>query len=680
MTATSRSSGHRAVWVRLSAILLGLLAALVLVVAFFPWDVLREPINRYVSERTGRKFEITRKLDVKPGLHLATVELDGVEFANPEWARDPYLLRAKHAEFEIAYWRLLVGKVVLPRLKLSSPAIGLQLAEDGRRTWALSKDSSDTSTVPTIGLVQVDGGSVDFLAQQQDLDLHAEFDYDNSRGDMPLQYAIKGLLHRQPLKAEGRTGDVLELNSGGSAPFPVEIDLRAGTAHLKAKGTVAQLASLDGLDAQVDMRGQNLGNLYPVLGIALPQTPPYAVKGNLRKNGDLWELRTLTGRLGLSDIAGDMQFDKSQKVPHLRGALRSRVLDMDDLGPLIGLAPTARSAHAVEGVAPPPTISQTKQGRPDPNRKVLPDAPLDFERLRAMNADVKYVADRIDNVRELPLDKGSVQITLKDGVLMLDPLDLGVASGKVAGKIRIDATQKPADIRAALEVRSMQIERLVPKVEKLKSSFGKLDGRINLSGRGNSVAGWLGGASGDVAAMTGRGQFSNLLLEVFGLDGGEIVKFLLEGDREVTLRCAAVAFDVGKGVMRSRNLLLDTSDTVFNGTGDISLADEKMNIVIRPQPKDRSILTVRTPLSIRGTFASPKVGVEAAPLAARGAAAVALGAINPLLALAATIETGPGQDADCTEVLAQARKPESGEAAAGATKAKKQPAPTGGRS
>ncbi|WP_231972916.1 AsmA family protein [Variovorax sp. HW608] len=662
--------------------MLGFLVALVLLIAWFPWDLLRGPVNRYVSERTGRRFEITRKLDVKPGLRLATVELDGVEFANPGWARDPYLLRAERAEFEISFWRLFAGKVVLARLKLSSPAIGLQIEEDGRRTWALGKDSADTGTVPAIGRVEVDGGSVDFLASHQALDLHAEFDYDNSRGEMPLQYTIKGLLHRQPLGADGRAGDVLELNSGrgGRSPFPIEIDLRAGTAHLKARGTVAELASLDGLDAQVDMRGQNLGNLYPVLGVALPQTPPYAIKGNLRKNGDLWELRALTGRLGLSDIAGDMQFDKAPKVPHLGGALRSRVLDMDDLGPLIGLAPTSRSAHAVEGVAPPPTISQTKQGRPDSNRKVLPDAPLDFERLRAMNADVKYVADRIDNVRELPLDKGSVQVTLNDGVLTLDPLDLGVARGKVAGRIRIDATQNPADIRAALDVRSMQLERLIPKVEKSRSSFGKLDGRINLSGRGNSVAGWLGGASGDVAAMTGHGQMSNLLIEIFGLDGGEIIKFLLEGDREVSLRCAALAFDVGKGVMHGRNLLLDTSDTLFDGSGDVSLADETMNIVVRPQPKDKSILAARTPLLLRGTFASPKVGVEKGPLAARGAAALALGAINPLLALAATIETGPGQDADCTEVLAQARKPASGEAAAGAAKARKQPAPTANRS
>ncbi|MBO9512944.1 MAG: AsmA family protein [Variovorax sp.] len=672
---TDSPPGRRPLLLKLGAVLLGLLVALVLVVAFFPWDLLREPVNRYVTERTGRKFEITRRLDVRPGLRIATVELDGVEFANPGWAREPYLLRAERAEFDISYWRLLAGQLVLPRLQLSSPAIGLQIEDDGRRTWALGKDTADKGSVPTIGRVQIDGGSLDFLAPHQQLDLRAEFTYDNGQGEMPLRYAIKGRLHGQPLAAEGRTGDVLQLTAKGASPFPIEIDLRAGTAHLRAHGTVAELAGFDGLDAEVDMRGQNLGNLYPVLGVALPQTPPYAIKGNLRKQGELWELRRLTGRLGLSDIAGDMQFDKGQKVPHLGGALRSRVLDMDDLGPLIGLAPTLRSAHAVEGVAAPPTLSQTRGARPDRARKVLPDAPLDFERLRAMNADVKYLAERIDNVRELPLDKGSVQVTLKDGVLTLDPLDLGVASGQVAGRIRIDATQNPADIRAALDVRRMQLDRLIPKVEKLKTSLGRLDGRIQLSGRGNSVAGWLGGASGDVAAMSGRGQFSNLLLEVFGLDGGEIIKFLLKGDRDVTLRCAAVAFDVDKGVMRGRQLMLDTSDTVFNGTGEISLANETMDIVIRARPKDKSILALRTPLLIRGSFASPKVGVEAAPLVARGAAALALGAINPLLALAATIETGPGEDADCQDVLAQAKRPASREAASGATKARKQPPP-----
>ena len=658
---------NRPLWLKLLAGFVLLFAALVMLFAFFPWDTLREPINRYVSEKTGRKFEITRRLDVGVGLRGATVKFDGIEFANPPWARDPYLVKAERAEFDIRLWPLLTRKIVIPRLALFTPTLGLQMEPDGRRTWALGKDTSDPGTVPVIGLMEVDSGTVDFLATHLGVDLHADVSYDTSRGDLPLSYRIKGRYKGQPLTAEGRTGNVLQLRAAGQQPFPMEIDAAAGQTRLKAQGAVTDFADLDGIDAKFELKGQTLGALFPLLGIALPETSPYALSGDLRKRAKLWEVAGLKGRLGLSDIAGDMRFDQAGQVPHLAGELRSRLMDMDDLGPLIGLPPTERSAKAVEGVAPPPTIKQVKRAAGD---KVLPTATLDFDRLRAMNADVKYTAERIRNVRDVPLDRGSVQIKLNNSVLALDPLDLGVGGGKLAGAIRIDATQNPADIRASLDLRNMQLNRLVPKIETMRSSFGKLDGRINLSGRGTSVASWLGGASGDVAALTGRGRFSNLLLEFMGLDGAEIIKFLLRGDQNVELRCAAMAFDVNKGVMTSRSMVLDTADTVFYATGQANLATEKLDFVVRPEPKDASILSLRTPLVIGGSFGSPSGGVQAVPLAERGLAALILGAINPLLALAATVETGPGEDADCKSVLSQANKPGTGPAAAGAAKAK----------
>lgn len=655
------------IWLKLLVSLVLLLAALLVALLFFPWDVLREPVNRYVSEKTGRKFEITRRLDVDLGWRTATVKLDGLAFANPGWARDPYLVKADRAEFDIRIWPLVARKIDIPRLALFSPTVGLQMEQDGRRTWALGKDTSDSGTVPSIGLIQVDTGAIDFLAKHLGVDLHADLSYDSSRGALPLSYRIKGRYKGQPLTANGRTGNVLQINAAGAPPFPVEINAAAGQTQLKASGTVAKLAGLDGIDAKFELKGQTLGALFPLLGIALPQTSPYALSGDLSKRGKLWSVAGLKGKLGLSDIAGDMRFDQAGSLPHLAGDLRSKVMDMDDLGPLIGLPPTARTANAVEGVAPPPTITQVK--RPA-GGKVLPTAPLDFERLRAMNADVKYTAERIRNVREMPLDSGSVQVKLNDGVLALDPLDLGVGGGKLVGAIRIDAAKNPADIRASLDLRGMQLARLFPKLETTGNSVGRLDGRLNLSGPGSSVANWLGGVSGDVAVLSGRGQFGNLLPVFATLVGGDIIKFLLRGDRNVELRCAAIAFDVNKGLMTGRTLVVDTTNAVFTASGQANLAKETLDFVVHPEPKSKSILSIRTPLVVSGTFGDPKGGLEIAPLAWRGLAALALGAINPLLALAATIETGPGEDSDCKGVLAGANRPTAGAAANGAARAK----------
>jgi len=120
------------------------------------------------------------------------------------------------------------------------------------------------------------------------------------------------------------------------------------------------------------------------------------------------------------------------------------------------------------------------------------------------------------------------------------------------------------------------------------------------------------------------------------------------------VRCAATAFDVKQGLMTSRALVLDTTDTVVYGDGTINLATEAIDLYFRPYPKDKSILALRSPLKLTGTLGAPNAGPDKGALAGRAAAAIALGAINPLLALAATVETGPGQDANCGAILRQA--------------------------
>ena len=641
-----------------------LLAVLVLVVYFFSWDTLRGPINRYVSEQLGRRFEITQHLSVNLG-RTTTVRADGIEIANPEWANDPYLLKATAAEFDISLLPLIFGKVVLPRITLTEPIVGLQIEPDGRRTWALSRDTSDKSAVPEIGAVVVDQGKVNYRARAQGANLDVQFSLAQESGNqLPLSYKATGKWKSEALTANGRTGGVLEFTKNIQAPFPLEVNAIAGRTSLKAKGSIANLADLAGIDATFDLQGQNLDDLYNLLGVVLPSTPPYKLRGKLDKQGKLWAVSQIQGMLGKSDLSGALSFDQSAAVPSLTGKVQSKVMDFADLGPVIGLVPSSGSTPKAKAVAassaskaaPAGSSKSASQIRTAPG-KVLPRTPLDVVKLKAMNADVTYSAADIRHVRELPLDKGSVHVKLNAGVLQLEPISLGVAGGSVAGNIRIDANVSPAAFSTKLDVRALQLNQLFPTVKTTKTGLGKISGQFDLKGRGNSVAQMLGAASGDMAVLMGKGEISNILLEFVGLDGGEIIKFLLRGDRTVLLRCAAAAFDVKQGLMSSRAIVLDTSDTVITGQGQISLANETLDILLKPQPKDMSILSLRSPLRIGGTFESPSAGPEKAALAGRAGIALALAAINPLLALAATIETGPGKDADCAGILAQAENP-----------------------
>ena len=648
--------------VRWLAGIAALLVASIICIAFFPWDVLRQPINRYVSSQLGRRFEITQHLDVRLG-RTTTVIVEGVEIANPEWADKSLLLKATAAEFDIHVWPLLFGKVQIPRILMKSPQLGLQVESNGRRTWALSRDTSDAGAVPDIGSLQVDQGTLSYIDSAQDADVDVQFSIaaESSR-ELPLDFKASGEWKGKKLTANGQAGGVLKLSKDVKGSFPLQVDALVGSTRLKASGTVTDLAELAGVDVSFDMQGRNLDELYKFTGVVLPSTPPYKVRGKLVRQGKAWVASQMQGTLGSSDVSGSLTFDQSAGVAMLTGKLQSKLLDFEDLGPVIGLAPSTRNSGAKKAPSSPPTAqaAQTsaaaKSSRANASIKVLPTAVLDLAKLKSMNADVTYSASDIRHVKELPLDKGSVHVVLKSGVLQLDPISLGVAGGSIAGAIKIDSNLAPAAFNARLDVRGARLNQLFPTIETTKSSLGKVSGKFDLSGRGNSAAQMLGGATGDVAMLMGRGEISNILLEFIGLDGGEVIKFLVRGDRNVQLRCAAAAFDVKQGIMTSRAIVLDTSDTVINGSGRVSFADETLDLVLNPAPKDFSILSFRSPLKIGGTFAAPTAFPDKTALAGRTAIALALAAINPLLALAATVETGPGEDADCAGVFANAQK------------------------
>ena len=658
------SPAPRRRWLRRVLIAIAVfVVALVLLAIFFPWDMLRGPINRYVSEKTGRHFAITRHLDVKLG-RTTTVIADGIEFANPEWAKDPYLVKAEKAEIGIRLMPLLSRKIVLPSIVLQQPEIGLQMEPDGRRTWAFGKDTSDTGTTPDIGHLLVDRGALHFLARDKGADIRVAFGIDQNldkdvAGALPFTFDAKGTWQSQPFAANGRTGSLLQLSPGAqTAPFPVEVRASAGQTRLNAKGSIGNLSTLEGIDADAQMQGQNLADLYRLIGVVLPDTPPYAVKGRVRKQGDAWDIAGLDGKLGSSDIGGHLRYEAGAKKGTLSGEVQSKLLDFNDLAPVIGMAPTPTkgSRETSAGTVPAVSAAAAKKGKRS-GGKVLPTTKLDLEKLNAMNADVRYSAVKIQNMLELPLDSGKVHVKLTDGLMVLDPLDLGVAGGHIVGNIRVDSSKNPPDVSTKLEAKALQLNRLVPAIERSKSNFGNVSLRVDLKARGDSVASLLAHANGETGLLIGSGQFSNILLEFVGLDGGEVIKFFLRGDREVRMRCGAAAFDVKDGLMTSKGIVFDTSDTSVLGDGRINLADESLYVTLRPKPKDKSILSLRSPLIIQGTLGDPSVFPDKGALAGRAAAAIALGLINPFLALAATIETGPGEDADCQRLLVQTDAP-----------------------
>lgn len=456
----------------------------------------------------------------------------------------------------------------------------------------------------------------------------------------------KGSYRATPVSGSGKIGSVLALRDE-SRPFPLQVDVRIGDTRLALVGTLTDPLHLAALDVRLWLQGASLSNLYPILGVTLPDTPPYATDGRLAgrigKNNAALTYSGFTGRVGGSDLGGTLTYERRQPRPLLKGQLVSKLLRFEDLAPIVGADTNASKARRGEPAKQPP-------GR------ALPVERFRTERWRAIDADVTFTGRRIIKRPDLPVTDLYTRVRLDDGVLALDPLRFGVAGGTLVSNARLDGGSVPLKARMSLSARHLKLKQLFPTDKPMQSALGEVNGDAALSATGNSPAELGATLDGEAKALVTQGTISRLLTEAAGLNVANIVYERLFGHRDVNIRCAAADFAAKDGVLESRTFALDTEDALIAMSGRIDLRNESLDLKIHPRTKGLRIISLRSPLYVKGTFKDPDVGVSKGALALRAGAAVGLGLINPFAALIPLIAPSYGKDAPCATLIARMRE------------------------
>ncbi len=617
-----------------------LAVAILVLILLWDWNWFKGPVERAVQARTGRVLQIGN-LDVDLG-RTTTIRGDHIRFANASWAKQPQMASADRVEIDVRLWPLLRGSVQLPEIRLSRPDVLLETApEKGQPgNWAFLNGGGGQRL--KLQRLRISDGRLQFIDTlgRSNIDLAVRSGQaKQADAAPPVQVQGKGRWRGAAFTLKGGTESPLEL-SKSDHPFRIHLDAHAGATHAIAHGSLTNPFQLQVFDLQFQLSGQDLDDLYPLIGIAIPSSPPYRLDGRLKRDHERWRYEKFSGRVGDSDLAGDVEIDVAGERPRLTANLLSRRLDFDDLAGFIGAPPRTGGSETANAEQK----AQAAQLAAKPT--VLPDTPYNLGKLRAMDADVRWKAERI-NAPRLPLDDMDAHLLLDNGLLRLEPLNFGVAGGDIRSTIRMDARRPQISTTLNASLRRVQLGQLFPDAKLAEQASGGIGGDIRLSGTGNSIAAMLGSSNGDVGLGMGRGHIGNLLMELAGLDVAESLKFLFTGDKQIPLRCAFGDFSVRNGLMQSRTLAFDTTDTLVIGEGTISLKQEQLDLLLRPRPKDRSILALRSPLHIGGSFKDPSFRPDFKALGIRGAIALTLASITPPAALLATIETGPGKDADC---------------------------------
>ncbi|MBV9812042.1 MAG: AsmA family protein, partial [Acetobacteraceae bacterium] len=620
------------------------------------WDWFIPIVDAQASSALGRKVIIQHlhvQLSTRP-----TITADGLAIANPDGFTPQDFATADKLTVQVdvpAYLRR--RQVVLPLIALDRPTVDVQQRPDGSTNYAFpaltggSNAGKTNAPPPQIGDLRITGGQVHAVLAKLRSDFAVSLDTREAQGDTPAQLLAKadGKYANQPITGSFVGGTLLSLRDA-QHPYPIDLQLANGPTKVSVVGTVQNPLSFAGADVTLKLTGPDMAQLYPLTGIPIPQTPNYSIAGKLDYSTKEITFRDFQGRVGNSDLGGNIAVDPTGQRPHVTADLRSRSVDLADLGGIVGSTPGRKSTPGQSAE------QKAELTRAEASPKLIPNVPLNLPKLQAADVDLKYNAASIKG-QSIPFDSLAMDVTIKDGNVSLHPVRFGIGRGDLGGRIDLANSGKDLHAKADIDFNRIELSRLMSSATaKTFGGSGIIGGHAAIEGTGNSLAALLGGGNGELRLiMTHGGNISALLVDLSGLQFGNALLSALGIPQRATIDCFVTDLAMERGVATIRTLLLDTSEDDVDGRGSINLAGESLDMHLRTHAKHFSIGSVPASIGITGPFKSPNIAPDVGELAARAGAAVALGIVaTPLAALLPTIQFGNDEGNKCLDLTRSA--------------------------
>ena len=639
--------------------IVALLLLVVLILSLLDWNGLRGPLSRMISRDLERPVSINGNLRVHLFSWTPSAEVEGLTIGNPDWAGKDNMIELPRLHVAVVLKDLFIGHLVLANLELDNPKIELIQDQRGRANWDFGtprpkgQRPEKPTKLPPLHHFALSGGSLDIDDAVRKLRFKGTVGaQENGAGHKAEPFSLKGegTLNKEPFKLVFTGGALLDIQLDHPYDFQTAVD--AGPSSVKVRGTIAKPFDLGGMDAAIELQGQNLANLYYLTNLALPLTPPYQLSVQVHRAGNHFALDNLVGKIGSSDVHGKGTVDLAEKDgrPRLTADITSHSLNLNDLGVAFGAG--VEQPGEQQGKAPP----QVQAPKTEPiSPLLLPTFEFQFDRLKAMDAAVDFRADSIQ-AQKLPIKNVAFKLKLEQGELTIDPIDFTLPEGRLAGTIELNTRNPSPQASMDIHLTDIRLDQFKSKNSTDAPLEGVMQGRIRIDGNGNSVHAIAADGNGTVSVVLPHGQMREAFAELAGIDVVRGLGLLLtKKEQTVPIRCGVIEFKLKNGDAQAEQFLFDTENVIVTGDGHITLGDEKLDLNIKGEPKKPRFDRLRAPVNIRGTLRHPAISLSTPALVKQGAAAAVLATVaTPFAAVLAFIDPGLAKNADCATLTNEA--------------------------
>jgi uncharacterized protein involved in outer membrane biogenesis len=644
-----------------------LILILVLLLAFMDWNWFKHPIERIASAKTGRTVTIAGDLNVHIWSWTPTVIVNGLTLGNPPWESNRPMAKIDRFEVHLKLLPLLKGDVILPRVALIRPDVYLHQDKQGRANWTFENQTptnapaSKPTKLPVIRDLLIEDGKLQVADEMRKLKVDGTIQAHDAKTETdptPFRIQAKGTINDQLFDMKVAGGPLVNLDP--DHPYPYDLNITAGDIKVVSRGRVLKPFDLGVVEADVALSGKDLAEGYYLTQLALPNTAPFDLRAHIARNGMRFAVTDIAGKVGESDLHGKLDVDASRKRPSMTGELVSDQLRMKDLAASLG-GKTAKGGNSLDAKTEKTSAKQAnskpeKEPPADPNARLFPDAHLQVDRVRAMDADVHFRAKSID-AGTIPFKQVAFRVKLDNGVLALDPFAFEMPQGHLSGDAKIDARQDVPKVHIDVRIKDIQLDQLKGKAPDAQAPLGGvMQARLVVNGTGDSVHKVMSDANGMFTLILPSGEVRSAFAELTGINVSKGLGLLLtKADDKAPIRCGVAQFAIKDGLMSAQNVTFDTENVLIKGKGDINLGPEELNLEIKGEPKKIRFTRLRSPIEVKGHLLKPSVGLDVASTVKQGAVAAALGTlVTPLAAVIAFVDPGLAKDQNCAQMIAEA--------------------------
>jgi len=615
-------------WKWIIGIVVGLVIAVVIalyvIISSYDFNSLKPQITRLAKEATGRELKLEGDIKMKISLRPALV-VEGVKFQNAPWGSRPDMAQIKRFEVQVALLPLLSKNIELSRLILMEPDILVETDRAGKSNLEFDKKpvaEKPKEAPPPKGEMKLPALAIKELRIVKGLMTYKDGKTGKTYAvgleslnaaipslESPIKLQIKGDYNKEPFEVDGSLGPVAAFTKPGT-PWPLNVTAKIVNAVLTIDGSIKDVKTQRGMDLKLGLKGKELADFGKLTGKPLPVKGPFDISGRLTDSAlKAYKISDLKVNLGESDLSGSMDVNLAGSRPIISAALSSKKMDVRSL--------MGAGGEAAKSGKEPPKAGPKRE-------RIFPNDPLPLDGLKQVDAVVKYRASQV-LLPKLAMNDLNVDLTLKDGHLVARPLKAVVGGGALDGFVDLDSEGKVAALTTFIKIDKLDLGKMLKDLQINETVEGNLDVEMDLKGRGASVAGIMGELNGKTVMVMGKGKISNKYLEL--LSGGlssNIFKLLNLAQKETeqtVVNCFVSGFSIKNGQAETTALVFDTERMSVVGDGEIDLKTEKLNIGLKPSPKEsagtgtagkiqQSLTDLANPFRLAGTLANPSLAVD----------------------------------------------------------------------